>query len=173
VIDIIFFLLILIIPADLQKAVDDLGNDKYHIRTAATRKLQTSKSEDVIPLLAPALKSESLEVRLRAEMIMEYQWHKIIVGFDRDWAWVSCLPKDFPDREQTITKYNRRKNDDWEDTYFVSEREATRELVFDLLKEGKSKDEIIEMLEKMWKNEDQWTKSGVRRYHLNPPDFEN
>lgn len=176
----IYFLLLTFLPPDLQPykdAIYQLGSPKFAVREAASRKLWDIKNEELLPLLREAAKDNDLEVRSRAEHILYHHYERILLPYGENWPWIDVLSKDTENREEIILKYrpNMDYTYDYNETDFSEYREATSKYIIDLLDDGKDIEYCKKVLDKMWKNEKQWTANGTqhRWSYSEIPVFEN
>jgi hypothetical protein len=152
-------------------AIDNLNNDKYAIREEATAFLMKAKERAIPTLLFKRDKvNDRLEVRMRIEGILDKYVDSILPTDSTELPWIDCLPILYPDRPVVLLKYQTPLDD--EDYRYAPEfniyRQDTKRLIKDLfIFQHISKEEIIEVLDKMIKNEKAW---GYRAYKAQP-DF--
>ncbi len=135
-----------------------LGANDYRKRELATLQLERLCPAAVAQLQA-ARQHEDMEIALRAGRILErYAKVRPATG---PMPWLDMLPKDWPDRAGTISRYLDRVGRSGYHTGWPEYREATCLLVRDLmLEQGWSRERVIRLLARMHASEREWHKSN-------------
>ena len=155
---------------NIDRLIKDLDNDRFAVRQKATEQLQ-ALDEAAIPQVKKALtkKDLSLEQRRRLEGVLEHYYSNIL---PTDWTklpWIDSLPAEYPDRFKIINDYlTKARNGQWGDPgapEYAAYRDATRMWLRDELEAGKSKRELIKLMdEQMIPYELKWCKQAQPTY---------
>lgn len=145
-------------------AVRGMGSRSFRQRESATLKL-VEMGERSVPYLLAASSSPDLEVRRRAEIVFEVYVNKILPTDKNRLPCLDALPGDYGRKEAVWGKYTKLYGDpdnqyefDW-----VAFESATRDHVKDLVLEGASRREIVQLLDLMVPIEEEIIKSNKRR----------
>jgi hypothetical protein len=142
----------LALEANIEKNIKDLDSNRFAIRQKASENLM-ALDELAIPKVKKALENKdiSLEQKRRLEQIVENYYNNIL---PTDWSklpWIDSLPAEYPERQNIITTYlNKARGGGWNDPgapEYAAYREATRMWVRDELEAGKSKRELIKLMD--------------------------
>jgi hypothetical protein len=145
--------------------VDQLGDDHFVVRQSAQSALEVL-AEPALPLLIEGTQSEDVEVRRRCERVVE---HYYTLGMALH-PWIDSLPKDFPDRDYTITLYlhcvwGGSYRHDWPEGW-PDYRYASALLFRDLLgQKGWPRARVLELVKQMQAGDE----AQMRRWNANRP----
>jgi hypothetical protein len=159
-------LLILLISTDAQidQYIKDMGHKKWKERECATWKL-ICLGERVFPKIKKACSDADPEIATRAELVKKTFYENILPTNYCKLPWIDGLPEDYPDRAIIVDKYLEGKNRDWDKNLeYVGYRLATLEFITDLFNNGKSRKDIISLLDKMVEGE----KKQLQQLNSNP-----
>jgi hypothetical protein len=146
-------LILLSTDAQIEKYVEDLGNKRWYYRDQASRKLMLL-GERSQPFLEKIKIGKDLEVDSRVEKLFDIYCHSILPTSYGKLPWIDGLPDDYPNRDSIVRYYMADKSRDWDkDLEYYGFRAATLDFVIDLCKEGKSRKEIVSLLDKMVEGE--------------------
>jgi hypothetical protein len=143
--------------------IKELGNDNFRVRQKATEEL-VSMGDLPIPFLRLiAASHEDPEVRHRASGII-CDWYGSISPTNYPAIpWIDQLPKEFPGRDEIVSKYLSMVPWTIEDAIFPEwprYRTATYLMILDLIDSGKTRREVISILDSMVKIEKEYCKSN-------------
>jgi len=140
-----------------------LGSPAYQEREAATLALSRLSPE---AYLVWAAKSQDAEIAARGRVLLDAHWWKVAGELmpSKKWPyqpWCDSLPYDYPGRHPLIDDYLGRAGQSChsissEQPHWWKYRLATKYLIYDLLKAGKSRQEITVLLDKMVDFERAW-----------------
>jgi hypothetical protein len=138
-----------IAPAEEPTAlVKQLGDNRYAVRERAFRALSARPTQATFEVLKGPF--EDPETDERAGRLREIHLKSLIPeGWD-GYPWIEMLPPGTEDKEATICKYREKLgNYLTPGPCFSSDQQATRLMILDLLKEGKTYDEVGCLIHRM------------------------
>lgn len=157
--------------------IQKLGDDSWRTREAATKALIKMDERPVRLLIYVARSTSDPEVRVRADRIIARQYNALRPsGKDTEFPWIDCLPKNTPNRDKVLEKAFKDYGEPCYVDHIMNQettyRWATQEYAISLYNKGHSRKEIVKILDKMVKNEEQWQRSGGRYCAPSPPEFD-
>lgn len=162
------FVFFYMLDPQVSAEIEKMAHDSKAVRDAAYKKLVAMDERASRHVFFARTHHKDAEVRMRCRRLAAIQENAIGV---ESYAWIDCLPKDYPDREQIIESYYKEFKHDQNDDYDACHLKAATEVfVKRLLESGRRRAEIVEMLELMAHNEQQWKDYGGRSSP--PPEFD-
>jgi len=145
-----------------QSLVQQLGHPEYQVRERANRILK-ARIDDSIPEIQQGMESNDPEIRWRCQELLKHHATAIQPTNYPWYPWIDNLPKNYPNRKKILKRYKRGDEFTFRSFQLAGEihliyahwdcREATHSFVSDLLKAGKSRKEIVALLDEMAREE--------------------
>lgn len=135
--------------------ISQLGDSSFRVREAASVRLTNLGPAALIPLQVAKISHDDPEVRSRARAILEDERASYRTTERCRTPMIDCLPEDYPDRQMIIQESLKAVRGDTTWDYdsdlgdWPSYRFATEYFIDRLIANGKSKKEIISLLDRM------------------------